>query len=221
MRKRQGGNPAGHDSAYQSQGDRSAANGRTRLRDSTLVSRAFFVAYKVLLLEPGDAFFQKSAASPIGPTHGSQPGAEAGRQALEGREMVLTSVPEKWRKLALFCECPKKQGFSHREADAKSLLDDAFRRGMGGARARLWRSSALVWLVDRVRPPNLIENSWPLRARVARPRPLGLEKTVQAYVSRRFELPPRQGYGTPNRGYSPSNRVRQLPQWGHRGRAAS
>jgi hypothetical protein len=28
-----------------------------------------------------------------------------------------------------------RQGFSHREADAKSLLDEAFRRGMGGAAA--------------------------------------------------------------------------------------
>jgi hypothetical protein len=44
----------------------------------------------------------------IGPTHGFQPGAEAGRQALEGREMVLSSVAEKWRKLALFFECPKR-----------------------------------------------------------------------------------------------------------------
>jgi hypothetical protein len=26
----------------------------------------------------------------------------------------------------------KRQGFSHREADAKSLLDEALRRGMGG-----------------------------------------------------------------------------------------
>ena len=94
-RQSPGGSPPGHghDSAYQSQGERSATTGRTRLRDSTLDIRAFFVAYKVLLLEPGDAFFQKSAASPIGPTHGSQPGAEAGRQALEGRELVLTSVP--------------------------------------------------------------------------------------------------------------------------------
>jgi hypothetical protein len=25
---------------------------------------------------------------------------------------------------------PKRQGFSHREADEKSLLDEAFRRGM-------------------------------------------------------------------------------------------
>jgi hypothetical protein len=29
-----------------------------------------------------------------------------------------------------------RQGFSHRDADAKSLLDEAIRRGMGGA----WRS---------------------------------------------------------------------------------
>ena len=27
-----------------------------------------------------------------------------------------------------------RQGFSHRDADAKSLLDEAIRRGMGGAR---------------------------------------------------------------------------------------
>jgi len=33
-----------------------------------------------------------------------------------------------------------RQGFSHREADAKSLLDEAFRRGMGGAAACEWRS---------------------------------------------------------------------------------
>jgi hypothetical protein len=33
-------------------------------------------------------------------------------------------------------DSPKnRQGFSHREADAKSLLDEAFRRGMGGAAA--------------------------------------------------------------------------------------
>jgi hypothetical protein len=31
-----------------------------------------------------------------------------------------------------------RQGFSHREADAKSLLDEAIRRGMGGASTRAW-----------------------------------------------------------------------------------
>src|SRR5208337_2439736 len=31
---------------------------------------------------------------------------------------------------------PNRQGFSHRHADAKSLLDEALRRGMGGAATR-------------------------------------------------------------------------------------
>ena len=54
-----------------------------------------------------------------------------------------------------------------------------------------------------------------------KPRPLWLENAAQGCRNRRFRLPARQGYGTPKRGYSPRNRVRQLPQWGHRGRAAS
>ena len=32
-------------------------------------------------------------------------------------------------------DADNRQGFSHRDADAKSLLDEAIRRGMGGA----WR----------------------------------------------------------------------------------
>ena len=52
-------------------------------------------------------------------------------------------------------------------------------------------------------------------------RTLWLEDAAQGCRNRRFRSPARQGHGTPKRGYSPRNRVRQLPQWGHRGRAAS
>ena len=38
--------------------------------------------------------------------------------------------------------------------------------------------------------------------------------------NRPFRSPAHPGYGTPKRGYSPRSRVRQLPRWGHRGRAA-
>jgi hypothetical protein len=49
----------------------------------------------------------------------------------------------------------------------------------------------------------------------------GLEDAVQLFRYRRFRLLSRRNYGPPNRGYSPSSRVRQLPQWGHRGNSAS
>ena len=45
-----------------------------------------------------------------------------------------------------------RQGFSHREADEKSLLDEAFRRGMGERRRAngdLWRRSGRF---DQSRP---------------------------------------------------------------------
>ena len=41
---------------------------------------------------------------------------------------------------------------------------------------------------------------------------LGLEDTVQSFRYRRFRLLSHRSYGPPNRGYSPSSRVRQLPQ---------
>ena len=65
------------------------------------------------------------------------------------------------------------------------------------------------------------EKSLPMRAALEKPRPLWLEDAAQGCRNRRFRSPARQGHGTPKRGYSPRNRVRQLPQWGHRGRAAS
>ena len=65
------------------------------------------------------------------------------------------------------------------------------------------------------------EKSLPMRAAFEKPRSLWLENAAQGCRNRRFRSPARQGHGTPKRGYSPRNRVRQLPQWGHRGRAAS
>ncbi len=65
------------------------------------------------------------------------------------------------------------------------------------------------------------EKSLPMRAAFEKPRSLWLENAAQECRNRRFRLPAGQGHGTPKRGYSPRNRVRQLPQWGHRGRAAS
>ena len=65
------------------------------------------------------------------------------------------------------------------------------------------------------------EKSLPMCAALEKPRPLWLEDAAQGCRNRRFRSPARQGHGTPKRGYSPRNRVRQLPQWGHRGRAAS
>ena len=53
------------------------------------------------------------------------------------------------------------------------------------------------------------------------PHPFRLEDAAEGCRNRRFRSPARQGHGTPKRGYSPRNRVRQLPPWGHRGRAAS
>ena len=65
------------------------------------------------------------------------------------------------------------------------------------------------------------EKSLAMCAAFLKPRSLWLENTVQWFRYRRFRLLSRQSYGPPNRGYSPSNRVRQLPQWGHRGNSAS
>jgi hypothetical protein len=67
----------------------------------------------------------------------------------------------------------------------------------------------------------LSEKSLVMRAAFEKPRSLWVENAAQGCRNRLFGLPTRQGYGTPKRGYSPTNRVRQLPQWGHRGRAAS
>ena len=72
-----------------------------------------------------------------------------------------------------------------------------------------------------VGPGGVSEKSLPMRAAFEKPRPLGLEDAAHGCRNRRFRSPARQGHGTPKRGYSPRNRVRQLPQWGHRGRAAS
>ena len=70
---------------------------------------------------------------------------------------------EKWR----FFEGPSRQGFSHREADEKSRLDEAIRRGMGGAAACEWR-----WWGGRERlmgigQANVSEKSLPVRAAVS------------------------------------------------------
>jgi len=83
-----GGRPHEHDWAYQSQGERSVTRAATgRLRASTRKTRAFFMAYTVLLLELGDALFQPSEVRDghhvdlrLAPTRGSQPGAQAGRR---------------------------------------------------------------------------------------------------------------------------------------------
>ena len=51
--------------------------------------------------------------------------------------------------MALRCKVMEnRQGFSHREADAKSLLDEAFRRGMGGAAGVRMAMVAAVRAVD-------------------------------------------------------------------------
>ena len=75
------------------------------------------------------------------------------------------------------------------------------------------------------------EKSLPMCAAFEKPRSLGSENAAQGCRHWWFRLPARQDYGTPQRedsptnppqrGYSPRNRVRQLPQWGQRGRAAS
>src|SRR5271157_5741761 len=83
--------------------------------------------------------------------------------------------------------------------------------GDGGSGGEGWREWA----------GGVSEKSLPMRAAFEKPRPLGLEDAAQGCRNRRFRSPARQGHGTPKRGYSPRNRVRQLPQWGHRGRAAS
>ena len=83
--------------------------------------------------------------------------------------------------------------------------------GDGGSGGEGWREWA----------GGVSEKSLPRRAALEKPRPLWLEDAAQGCRNRRFRSPARQGHGTPKRGYSPRNRVRQLPQWGHRGRAAS
>src|SRR5208282_1597574 len=83
--------------------------------------------------------------------------------------------------------------------------------GDGGSGGEGWREWA----------GGVSEKSLPMRAALEKPRPLWLEDAAQGCRNRRFRSPARQGHGTPKRGYSPRNRVRQLPQWGHRGRAAS
>ena len=65
------------------------------------------------------------------------------------------------------------------------------------------------------------QKSLAMRAAFKKPRSLWLENAAQGCRNRRFRSPACHGHGTPRRGYSPRNRVRQLPQWGHRGRAAS
>jgi hypothetical protein len=47
---------------------------------------------------------------------------------------------EEWPSIDHGAPTDKRQGFSHREADEKSRLDEAIRRGMGGAgrRERSW-----------------------------------------------------------------------------------
>ena len=83
--------------------------------------------------------------------------------------------------------------------------------GDGGSGGEGWREWA----------GGVSEKSLPMCAAFEKPRPLGLEDAAHGCRNRRFRSPARQGHGTPKRGYSPRNRVRQLPQWGHRGRAAS
>ena len=83
--------------------------------------------------------------------------------------------------------------------------------GDGGSGGEGWREWA----------GGVSEKSLPMRAALEKPRPLWLENAASRCRNRCFRLPTRQGYGTPKRGYSPRSRVRQLPQWGHRGRAAS
>ena len=70
--------------------------------------------------------------------------------------------------------------------------------------------------VEGIGPAVVSEKSL-LCAAFEKPRPPWLENAVQGSRNRSFRLAARQGYGTPKRGYSPRNRVRQLPQWGHRG----
>ena len=82
--------------------------------------------------------------------------------------------------------------------------------GDGGSGGEGWREWA----------GGVSEKSLPRRS-VREAAPLWLEDAAQGCRNRRFRSPARQGHGTPKRGYSPRNRVRQLPQWGHRGRAAS
>ena len=83
--------------------------------------------------------------------------------------------------------------------------------GDGGSGGEGWREWA----------GGVSEKSLSRRAAFEKPRPLWLEDAAQGCRNRRFRPPARQGHGTPKRGYSPRNRARQLPQWGHRGRAAS
>jgi hypothetical protein len=91
---------------------------------------------------------------------------------------------------------PKRQGFSHREADEKSLLDEAFRRVMGGASACAWDSGSGE---GRLRDwgGRLSEKLLAMRAAFEKPRSLWWENAAQGCRNRRCRLLASQVYGTP------------------------
>ena len=124
----------------------------------------------------GEKFGLGSAASPIGPTHGSQPGAEAGRQALEGREIVLRSVPEKWRKLALFFGCPNRRFSALQTPRQIGTLQSAVCCVHG------------VWLADDAEPGAIFHRGATSELRVARSA-LARGETAGSVSMNSFALP--------------------------------
>lgn len=110
----------------------------------------------------------------------------------------------------------KRQDFSHRVADEKSLLDEALRRGResvaGGSGGLVAERSVagILWLSGLRVFSRSAQHS---RVRVL----VGLKTRLQEDWDVCVSSPGSDRYGTLNRGHSASSLVRALPQWGQHG----